>query len=241
MAENDEATFNTSQPELLHMLWNLAVCCLSLMRKVICSSSFFRFLTCFLLGGQQRHTFSPTPLVLPSVSQSNVEILISKPLLGFYVCGLFQILHRQFRFWIRRADRDCSLVSFLTVPGSESIKSVECKTSILCYGLIFQTFTTNILTEVAAEQKDVNERIKAKDNGWEHLEDISVMLRVLDVWNRDKRGSSKSKEMVPFKKAQRTHTAVFKLWLLVGLAQSLGLEQGQDGILLPVGDIMLLL
>lgn len=90
-------------------------------------------------------------------------------------------------------------------------------------------------------RKNVNERIKAKDNGWEHLEDISVMLRVLHVWNKDKRGGSKSKETVPFKKGQKTHTAVFKVWLLVGLAQGLRLEQSQSGILLPVGDITLLL
>lgn len=49
---------------------------------------------------------------------------------------------------------------------------------------------TNIVAEVAAELKDVNERIKAKDSGWEHLEDISVMLRIMDGWNRDKSGSS---------------------------------------------------
>lgn len=53
--------------------------------------------------------------------------------------------------------------------------------------------------------------------------------------------AANSKETVPLKKAQRTHTAVFKLWLLAGLAQILGLEQGQHGILLPVGDIMLAL
>lgn len=51
------------------------------------------------------------------------------------------------------------------IPGSVSIKCIECKTCILCYGRIFKSFTTNILAEVAAEQKDVNERIKAKDNG----------------------------------------------------------------------------
>lgn len=93
-----------------------------------------RFLTCFLLGGQQRHTFSPTPLVLPSAYQSNVEVLISKPLLGFNVRGLHEILHWQFCFRIRRAEGDCSLVSFLIIPGSSSIKAVEFKTSILCFG-----------------------------------------------------------------------------------------------------------
>lgn len=35
MAENGEAALNTSQPELLHMLWNPTVCCPSLMRKAM--------------------------------------------------------------------------------------------------------------------------------------------------------------------------------------------------------------
>lgn len=45
----------------------------------------------------------------------------------------------------------------------------------------FRALATNILPEVAAEQEDVNERIKAKDNGWAHLEYISVLLRLLDA------------------------------------------------------------
>lgn len=61
------------------------------------------------------------------------------------------------------------------------MKSTECKTSILHYGLIFRALATSILPEVAAEQEDVNERIKAKDNGWAHLEYISVLLRPLDA------------------------------------------------------------
>lgn len=41
MAENGKAALNTSQPELLHMLRNLPVCCLSLMRKAMRPLSLF--------------------------------------------------------------------------------------------------------------------------------------------------------------------------------------------------------
>lgn len=35
MAENGEDALNTSQPELIHMLWNLLICCFSLRRKAL--------------------------------------------------------------------------------------------------------------------------------------------------------------------------------------------------------------
>lgn len=76
MAENDEATFNTSQPELLHMLWNLAVCCLSLMRKVICCFLFPFFLyspVLSLVGGGGTRS-RPHLWVLPAASQSAAEV-----------------------------------------------------------------------------------------------------------------------------------------------------------------------
>lgn len=47
MAENGEAALNTSQPELLHMLWNLTVCCHSLMRKAMRCFSYFNFSSVF--------------------------------------------------------------------------------------------------------------------------------------------------------------------------------------------------
>lgn len=66
---------------------------------------------------------------------------------------------------MKGAEASGSPVSCLIIPDLTSIKSTECKTSILHYGLILRALTTSILPEVAAEKEDVNERIKAKDNG----------------------------------------------------------------------------
>lgn len=105
MAENGEAALNSSQPELLHMLWNLTVCCPSLMGKAMLCFLPFHSLTCFLPveADVATHTshlyfffffYPPRPPALLSCGASFAESARHLPALS--VRGLHQILRCQF-------------------------------------------------------------------------------------------------------------------------------------------------
>lgn len=121
MAENGESSLNTSQPELLHMLWNLPVCCLSLMRKAVHRFSYFNFSPVFsVVGGRGMHSRLRL-WVLPSASLSSgqvckVSLCLGAP--GWVVCA-WAVCNPVLAIclWSDNTDGDCPRWSFSVSSG----------------------------------------------------------------------------------------------------------------------------